>query len=95
LRILCEAGLELAFDSARLPGGAMRGGALTPATALDEALVPRLQRAGLEIDSIGYWGNRQCVTGNLSRWAAHRPWHSLRNEPDMPVQVWAFARNPG
>jgi short subunit dehydrogenase-like uncharacterized protein len=49
LRILSEAGLALAFDGARFPGGPMRGGALTPATALDEALVPRLQRAGLEI----------------------------------------------
>ena len=23
------------------------------------------------------------------------PWHSLRNEPDLPLQVWAFATNPG
>ena len=22
-----------------------------------------------------------------------RPWHSLRDEPDVPLQVWAFARN--
>ena len=28
------------------------------------------------------------------RWSAHRRWHSLRNEPDVPVQVWAFARSP-
>jgi short subunit dehydrogenase-like uncharacterized protein len=49
LRILCEAGLALAFDGARLPGGAARGGVLTPATALGEALVPRLTAAGFEI----------------------------------------------
>lgn len=50
-----------------------------------------LEGAELEVDQIGSWGNRPCVVGNLSRWAAYRPWHPLRNEPDVPVQVWAFA----
>jgi short subunit dehydrogenase-like uncharacterized protein len=49
LRILCEAGLALAFDGAKLPGAPRRGGVLTPATALGEALVPRLRAAGFEI----------------------------------------------
>ena len=31
-------------------------------------------------------------SGNFDRWSAYRRWHSLRNEPDFPVQVWAFAR---
>jgi hypothetical protein len=53
-----------------------------------------LERAGLEVVAMGSWGNRQCVVGNFNRWAAYRRWHSLRNEPDFPVQVWAFARNP-
>jgi short subunit dehydrogenase-like uncharacterized protein len=52
LRILCEAGLALAFDGPKLPGGPGRGGVLTPATALGEALVPRLRAAGFEI-SVG------------------------------------------
>jgi short subunit dehydrogenase-like uncharacterized protein len=52
LRILCEAGLALALDGAKLPGGAARGGVLTPATAIGEALVPRLCKAGFEI-SVG------------------------------------------
>ena len=52
-----------------------------------------LERAGLEVQEIGAWGNRQCVVGNLRGWSAYRPWHSLHNEPDVPVQVWAFARN--
>jgi len=52
-----------------------------------------LERVGLEVDSVDSWGNRQCVVGNLNRWSARRPWHSLRNEPDFPLQVWAFARN--
>jgi SAM-dependent methyltransferase len=54
-----------------------------------------LERAGLEIEAVGAWGNRACVVGNFSRWSAYRPWHSLRNEPDIPLQVWAFARNAG
>ncbi len=52
LRMLCEAGLALAFDGAKLPGAPQRGGVLTPATALGEALVPRLRAAGFEI-SVG------------------------------------------
>jgi len=53
-----------------------------------------LERAGLEVDSVGSWGNRRCVSGNFDRWPAYRRWHSLRDEPGLPVQVWAFARNP-
>ena len=49
LRILCESGLALAFDGDKLPGAPGRGGVLTPATALGEALVPRLRGAGFEI----------------------------------------------
>jgi short subunit dehydrogenase-like uncharacterized protein len=53
LRILCESGLALAFDGSALPGGTKRGGVLTPATALGEALVPRLRAAGFEITTEG------------------------------------------
>jgi SAM-dependent methyltransferase len=54
-----------------------------------------LEQAGLEVDEVGSWGNRSCIDGNLRHWPAYRRWMSLRNEPDVPVQVWAFARNPG
>jgi SAM-dependent methyltransferase len=54
-----------------------------------------LERAGLEVDTVEAWGNRGCIDGNLHRWPAYRRWQSLRNEPKLPVQVWAFARNPG
>lgn len=53
-----------------------------------------LENAGLEVDSVDTWGNRQAVVGNLQRWAAYRPWHSLADNPQTPVQVWAFARRP-
>ncbi len=53
-----------------------------------------LERAGLEVQTVEAWGNRSCIVGNFDRWPAYRRWHPLRNEPDLPVQVWAFARNP-
>jgi SAM-dependent methyltransferase len=53
-----------------------------------------LERAGLEVDAVDSWGNRECVVGNFTDWSAYRRWHSTRNEPDFAVQVWAFARRP-
>lgn len=53
-----------------------------------------LEGAGFEVESLEAWGNRACVVGNFTSWSAQRRWHSLRNEPDFPVQVWAFARRP-
>jgi len=53
-----------------------------------------LEKAGLEVETVGAWGNHEVVLGNLDRWSALRKWHPLHNEPDIPVQVWAFARKP-
>ena len=53
-----------------------------------------LERSGLEVERVEAWGNRSCIAANLDRWPAYRRWHSLRNEPKLPVQVWAFARRP-
>ncbi|GAC1490008.1 MAG: hypothetical protein NVS1B9_11140 [Solirubrobacteraceae bacterium] len=53
-----------------------------------------LEHAGLEVEAIHSWGNRRCIAGNLDHWPAYRRWLSLRNEEDLAVQVWAFARNP-
>ena len=53
-----------------------------------------LESASLVVDAVDTWGNRQCVVGNLRRWSSYRPWHSLRNDPELAIQVWAFARNP-
>jgi hypothetical protein len=38
------------------------------------------------------WGNRACVTANLSKWRKRGWFRSLANEPNFPVVVWAFAR---
>jgi hypothetical protein len=54
-----------------------------------------LAECGFELDSIhvGSWGNRACVVGNFDRWMPfNRKRHSLLNEEDFPVVVWALAR---
>jgi SAM-dependent methyltransferase len=39
------------------------------------------------------WGNRDCVLANFDVWKRYRPGeHSLANEPNFPVVVWAQAR---
>jgi Methyltransferase domain len=52
-----------------------------------------LEHAGLRVDTVDAWGNRTNVVANLHHWSARRWWQSLRNEQDIPVQVWAFASN--
>jgi SAM-dependent methyltransferase len=48
---------------------------------------------GLEDVVTGSWGNRACVEGGFhSVWPWVPWWHSLRNEPNYPVMVWALAR---
>ena len=53
-----------------------------------------LAEVGFHYDSIetGSWGNRACVKANFTKWARRGWFGSLRNEPDFPVTVWAFAR---
>jgi short subunit dehydrogenase-like uncharacterized protein len=49
VRFVCESALALALDGDALPGGPSRGGVLTPATALGDALARRIRAAGTEI----------------------------------------------
>jgi SAM-dependent methyltransferase len=54
-----------------------------------------LAECGFSMERIraGSWGNRACVRANFSHWASYRRWfHSLKNEPDFPVVVWALAQ---
>jgi hypothetical protein len=54
-----------------------------------------LAEGGFDIDRIttGSWGNQSCVRSNFLRWTPYNRWlHSLRNEPDYPIVVWALAR---
>ncbi|PSB55776.1 saccharopine dehydrogenase family protein [Chamaesiphon polymorphus] len=50
VKFVCESALCLAVDFDRLPGGAQRGGILTPATGLGDVLVQRLQQAGMRLE---------------------------------------------
>ncbi len=50
VKFLCEAALSLAINTDELPGGATRGGILTPATALGDVLAKRLRDAGMTIE---------------------------------------------
>lgn len=53
-----------------------------------------LQECGFEADRVttGSWGNRACVKANFNYWAKYG-WHrSLKNEPEFPLVVWAFAQ---
>ena len=55
-----------------------------------------LAECGFPLENIvtASWGNRACVRANFGpRWVIYQKWlHSLRNEPDVPVVVWALAR---
>jgi 2-polyprenyl-3-methyl-5-hydroxy-6-metoxy-1,4-benzoquinol methylase len=53
-----------------------------------------LERQGLAVDTVKSWGNRAAVSSNLRRWSRYHAWRSLRNEPELPVVVWALARWP-
>jgi short subunit dehydrogenase-like uncharacterized protein len=51
VKCLAESALALAVDGARLPGGATRGGVLTPATGLGQVLVERLRARGMTLQA--------------------------------------------
>jgi short subunit dehydrogenase-like uncharacterized protein len=50
VKFVCESALCLAVDFDRLPGGAARGGILTPATGLGDVFVERLRKAGMRLE---------------------------------------------
>ncbi len=58
----------------------------------EHGLCRLLEAAGLAVDQVASWGNRAAVRGNLRRFPPLRPWRSLRNDPKVPLVVWAFAR---
>ncbi len=55
-----------------------------------------LAECGFPLESIvtGSWGNRACVRSNFGpRWTIYQKWrHSLANESDFPIVVWALAK---
>jgi SAM-dependent methyltransferase len=56
-----------------------------------------LAECGFPLEEIrtGSWGNRACVRANFHQFPRYRArLHSLRNEPEFPVVVWALALKP-
>lgn len=55
-----------------------------------------LEEAGFTDIVTGSWGNRKCLAADLKpgmKWSFYHPMiHSLKNEPQFPISVWAFAR---
>lgn len=51
-----------------------------------------LESQGLSPLWVRSWGNRRAVAANLRRWRTYRPWHSLRNHPEVPMVLWSLAR---
>ena len=56
-----------------------------------DGLKKLLECQGLRVEWVRSWGNRAVIRGNFRVWAPYRPWRSLKNEPDLPVVVWALA----
>jgi short subunit dehydrogenase-like uncharacterized protein len=50
VKFLCEATLGLVLNADQLPGGARRGGVLTPATGLGDVLAQRLCQTGMTLE---------------------------------------------
>lgn len=56
----------------------------------EDGLEVLFSQAGLQVETTGSWGNWQCVIANFHTWPRRRRGYSLRNQPDLPVVVWAF-----
>lgn len=57
-----------------------------------------LHEGGFPLEHIqtGSWGNKDCIAANFYDWPYYDPEkHSLENEPDLPMMVWALAKKPG
>lgn len=53
-----------------------------------------LNEVGFDLEKIktGSWGNKECLIENLDEWKEYdKRHHSLENEKDFPMVVWALA----
>jgi hypothetical protein len=62
----------------------------------EEGIQQLLAIAGFVDIRTASWGNRKCLRADMTpglEWTWFNPLlHSLRNEPQFPIVVWAFAR---
>jgi SAM-dependent methyltransferase len=49
------------------------------------------ERSGLSVEAVDSWGNRVCARRNFNTWMRRLPWHPMRNERDVALNVWMFA----
>jgi len=65
----------------------------------EEGLHALLEDAGFTAIATASWGNRQCLAADMQpgmAWTYYDPAaHSLENESQFPIVVWAFAQKPG
>jgi SAM-dependent methyltransferase len=58
-----------------------------------------LESAGFRDIQTGSWGNRRCLIRDMTpglEWAWYNPLlHTLKNEPQFAISVWAFAQKSG
>jgi glycosyltransferase involved in cell wall biosynthesis len=64
----------------------------------EDGLRAIIEEAGFEVTATGSWGNRECLAADMQpgmAWTYYDPAvHSLENETQFPISVWAFARKP-
>ena len=53
-----------------------------------------LRSQGLRPLWVRSWGNRRAVRASFDDFLPRLPWQTLRNEPNLPVSIWALAQ-PG
>jgi hypothetical protein len=57
-----------------------------------EGLKLFLERNGFSRVTVDSWGNRRAVRRNFHHWAPFGWGQDLRNDPDFPIVIWAYAR---
>jgi SAM-dependent methyltransferase len=50
-----------------------------------------LEDTGFDCETYS-WGNEKCVIANFRHWERYKNGRDLRNQPDLPIHVWAYAR---
>mgnify|MGYP001035719875 CR=1 FL=1 len=62
-----------------------------------DCLSRMLVEADFEVENLKHWGNKNCVNANLGNgpWARYQPFRRMKNESDIPVTVWAYAKKVG
>lgn len=54
-----------------------------------------LEKRGYNQVDVSAWGNKECLIANLEDWPKYdEDRHSLENNDDYPIMVWAFAYKP-